>query len=123
VTDAFRTTTSPTDAQNEKPAPDPDALAAAIRHALITAPPSGPLKSAGLERAVRAFAGAARAANTRPERLLVALAAMIGDSMPSETSGWWREVLRDRFVLWAIESYYHIDFERPTDSSSRPTQS
>jgi hypothetical protein len=123
VTDDFRTTTSPTDAQNEKPAPDPDALAAAIRRALIAAPPSGPHKSAELERAVQAFGRAARAANTRPRRLLVTLAAMIEDSMPSETSDWWRQVLRDRVTLWAIESYYHIDFERPTDSPSRPPRS
>jgi hypothetical protein len=86
-------------------------LADSIRAALQATPQSGSLSSPELERAARAFATAAREAGTTPERTLVALATIITDATRNGTSDWWRSVVRDRLVVWAIEGYYNIDIE------------
>ena len=84
---------------------------AAIRRALGEEPQSRSLTSPELEHAVRGFATAAHIARTPPERMLAALVAIVGDATPSDASDWWRAVLRDRIVLWAIQGYYNIDME------------
>ena len=82
---------------------------AAIRNALGEEPQSRSLTSPELERAVRAFALGARAMATPPERMLTALVTIVSSNIPSDASDWWRAVLRDRIVVWAIEGYYNID--------------
>ncbi len=84
---------------------------AAIRDALGEEPQSRSLTSPELERAVRAFALGARAMGTPPERMLTALVTIVASNTPSDASDWWRAVLRDRIVVWAIEGYYNIDIQ------------
>ena len=43
--------------------------------------------------------------------MLAALVAIIADNTPMDASDWWRAVLRDRIVVWAIEGYYDIDMD------------
>lgn len=85
--------------------------AAAIRLAVGKEPQSRSLTSPELEQAVRAFAIGARAISMPPERMLAALVAIIADNTPMDASDWWRAVLRDRIVVWAIEGYYDIDMD------------
>jgi hypothetical protein len=109
---------APPRSTTERPGPHPDAAhvseaptAAAIRRAVGTEPQSRSLASPELEQAVRAFAIGARAMRTPPERMLAALVAIITDNTPADASDWWRSVLRDRIVVWAIEGYYDIDID------------
>ena len=102
---------APSQAPAERPGPRHSDGAAAIRRAIGTEPQSRSLSSPDLEHAVRVFATRARAIGTPPERMLAALVAIIADNMPLDASDWWRAVLRDRIVVWAIEGYYDMEIE------------
>jgi len=43
--------------------------------------------------------------------MLATLVTIIADNMPLDASDWWRAVLRDRIVVWAIEGYYDMEIE------------
>jgi hypothetical protein len=93
-----------------------DALADAVRRTLLAMPAGEPPTSDELQRTIRAYAGASRAAGIPPERLLIAVAAIIADATPPGTSDWWHSVVRDRLIFWAIEGYYRIDIEHEPHS-------
>ena len=89
-----------------------DPIGAAIRRAVGGEPQSRSLTSPDLEHAIRAFAMSERAASTPPERMLAALVTIIAHNTPTDASDWWRAVLRDRIVVWAIEGYYDMEIGR-----------
>lgn len=59
--------------------------------------------------AVARCARAARKAGVPPEKLLVELKALMRDVALPEMRAWYRSVLTDRAIVWAIEAYYDID--------------
>lgn len=83
-----------------------------LRVALAAAYRARAFESAELRDAVTVFARASRAAGTPPERMFLAMAALLDDPSLAGLSDWWRSVLRDRMLRWGIETYYHIDLGR-----------
>ena len=59
--------------------------------------------------AVEQCARAARNAGVLPERLIIALKALMRDVALPEMRTWYRAVLTDRVIVWAIEAFYGID--------------
>ena len=59
--------------------------------------------------AVEQCARAARAADVPPEKLIVELKALMRDVALPEMRAWYRSVLTDRVIVWAIEAFYEID--------------
>jgi len=66
--------------------------------------------------AVAHCAKSARAAGVLPEKLIIELKALMRDVALPEMRSWYRAVLTDRVIVWAIEAYYGID-----DASTPPT--
>ena len=59
--------------------------------------------------AVTRCAVSARAAGALPEKLIIELKALMRDVALPEMRSWYRAVLTDRVIVWAIEAYYGID--------------
>ena len=59
--------------------------------------------------AVEHCARSARAAGVLPEKLIIELKALMRDVALPEMRTWYRGVLTDRVIVWAIEAYYGID--------------
>jgi hypothetical protein len=96
-----------------------DELASIVLRALHATADFGSLNNPALESAVRSFAAGAHAAGMPPERMLVALAAIISKGAPTRIGEWWYSVVRDRLVVWAIEGYYDIDMGRQAPPPGR----
>ena len=59
--------------------------------------------------AVEHCARAAREAGVLPEKLIIALKTLMREVALPEVRSWYRSVLTDRVIVWAIEAYYGID--------------
>jgi len=59
--------------------------------------------------AVEQCARAARASGALPEKLIVELKMLMRDVALPEMRTWYRSVLTDRVIVWAIEAFYGID--------------
>ena len=69
--------------------------------------------------AVEQCARSARAAGVLPEKLIIELKALMRDVALPEMRTWYRSVLTDRVIVWAIEAYYGID-QPPTPPQDGP---
>ena len=58
--------------------------------------------------AVEDCARAARAADVPPEKLIIALKKLMREVALPEMRVWYRSVLTDRVIVWAIEAFYNI---------------
>ena len=65
--------------------------------------------SAEARGAVEGCARRARDAGVLPEKLIIALKALMREVALPEMRAWYRGVLTDRVIVWAIEAYYGID--------------
>ena len=65
--------------------------------------------SAEARGAVERCARGARHAGVLPEKLIIALKALMRDVALPEMRAWYRGVLTDRVIVWAIEAYSGID--------------
>jgi erythromycin esterase-like protein len=68
--------------------------------------------------AVEQCARSARAAGVLPEKLIIELKALMRDVALPEMRTWYRSVLTDRVIVWAIEAYYEIVEPPPADDTS-----
>ena len=59
--------------------------------------------------AVEHCARAARAAGVLPEKLIIELKTLMRDVALPEMRTWYRSVLTDRVIVWAIEAFYGIE--------------
>jgi hypothetical protein len=59
--------------------------------------------------AVEHCAHAARAAGVLPEKLIIELKTLMRDVALPEMRTWYRSVLTDRVIVWAIEAFYGIE--------------
>jgi len=64
--------------------------------------------TAEAQAAVEQCARDARAAGVLPEKLLVELKRLMRDVALPEMRAWYRSVLTDRVIVWAIEAFYGI---------------
>lgn len=91
--------------------PDSSALPAAA-DALVAALRDTParllLTDAGVRGAVRRYAATSRTAGVPPERLLVALKAIVNHDGVPALRDWYRGVVTDRVIVWAIKDYYGL---------------
>ena len=76
--------------------------------------------------AVEQCAQRARSADVLPEKLIIALKTLMREVALPEMRVWFRSVLTDRVIVWAIEAYYGITDEHrasagpgPPDAESR----
>src|SRR5215216_1813717 len=58
--------------------------------------------------AVARCATAARAAGVLPEKLIIELKTLMREVALPEMRSWYRAVLTDRVIVWAIEAFYGI---------------
>ena len=58
--------------------------------------------------AVTRCATSARAAGVMPEKLIIALKTLMREVALPEMRSWYRGVLTDRVIVWAIEAFYGI---------------
>jgi len=74
--------------------------------------------------AVERCARGARGAGVLPEKLIIALKTLMHDVALPEMRTWYRSVLTDRVIVWAIEAYYGItDEQRVSDDAGGDTAS
>ena len=59
--------------------------------------------------AVEHCARAARVAGVLPEKLIIELKRLMRDVALPEVRSWYRSVITDRVIVWAIEAYYGIE--------------
>jgi hypothetical protein len=59
--------------------------------------------------AVAACARAARVAGVPPEKLIIELKRLMREVALPEMRAWYRSVLTDRVIVWAIEAFYGIE--------------
>lgn len=93
----------------------------AIRAALAVAAASRNYESRDLREAVSQFANDLHANGVPPERMLIIVKQLADDSSLTGVSDWWRSIVTDRMVRWAVEGYYRIDLGGATaegDSAS-----
>ena len=73
--------------------------------------------------AVEECARSARAAGVLPEKLIIELKTLMRDVALPEMRTWYRSVLTDRVIVWAIEAFYGIgdrpDARRDADDATR----
>lgn len=102
----------------------PDAVAVAdqdaIRRVLAQASRTRNYDAAELREAVSQFAADARSAEVPPERVLIAVKQLVDEHSPGGVSDWWRSVVTDRVVRWAVEGYYRIDLGAGDASGGSP---
>ncbi len=80
------------------------ALIAALRGVGRDRPFEGPIRSAA-----RRYGQAARAAGIPPERLVILLKQLFASSEIGGIGDWFRRVLTDRAIVWAIDGYYELE--------------
>jgi hypothetical protein len=85
----------------------------AIRTALGIAAASRNYDSRDLRDAVSQFASDLHANGVPPERMLIIVKQLADDSSLTGVSDWWRSIITDRLVRWAVEGYYRIDLGGP----------
>ena len=86
---------------------------AEIVHALDAAQARRTLEQGEARAAVEQCARAARAAGVLPEKLIVELKLLMRDVALPEMRTWYRSVMTDRVIVWAIEAFYGIDEPGP----------
>lgn len=59
--------------------------------------------------AVERCARAARAAGVLPEKLIIELKSLMREVALPEMRAWYRSILTDRVIVWAIEAFYGIE--------------
>jgi hypothetical protein len=92
---------------------------AEIVHLLDVAQATRSLEAGESRGAVARCARSARAAGVLPEKLIIELKALMRDVALPEMRSWYRAVLTDRVIVWAIEAYYGID-DAPTSPTGTP---
>jgi hypothetical protein len=65
--------------------------------------------------AVERCARRARAAGVLPEKLIIEFKTLMRDVALPEMRVWYRSVLTDRVIVWAIEAFYGIDQDGRSD--------
>jgi hypothetical protein len=93
----------------------------AIRAALAAAAASRNYESRDLREAVSQFASDLHANGVPPERMLITVKQLADDSSLTGVSDWWRSIVTDRLVRWAVEGYYRIDLGGPA-AGAGPTR-
>jgi hypothetical protein len=73
--------------------------------------------------AVERCARDARLAGVLPEKLIIALKGLMRDVALPEMRTWYRSVLTDRVIVWAIEAYFGITEERATRNDDASAES
>ena len=68
--------------------------------------------------AVERCARRARAAGVLPEKLIIELKTLMRDVALPEMRVWYRSVLTDRVIVWAIEAFYGIDDDPRADANA-----
>lgn len=96
--------------------PDPELL----RQALIEARRTRNYEGLELREVVSRFALDARNAGLPPERVLIAVKELVDEHAQSGVSEWWRAVVTDRVVRWAVEGYYRLDLGGPQSPPESP---
>jgi hypothetical protein len=86
---------------------------AAIIEALRVARATRNWRTPELRSAIERYATQARAIAYPPERLIVELKALLREDALAHMGDWFRDVLTDRAVTWAVEAYFRIS---PADS-------
>ncbi len=79
------------------------------------------LNDTEVHAAVERYARCARRLGIPPERLLVALKELLFVRALHDVGGWYRSVLADRMIVWAIEGYYRLDGELESESAVQQT--
>lgn len=85
----------------------------AIRSALTAAATTRNYDSRELRDAVSQFAADLHANGIPPERVLIVVKQLADDSSLTGVSDWWRSIVTDRLVRWAVEGYYRINLGGP----------
>ncbi|HET7584451.1 MAG TPA: hypothetical protein VFK13_06055 [Gemmatimonadaceae bacterium] len=67
------------------------------------------LNDPDVHAAVERYAGCARRLGLPPEQLLVALKQLLRTRALHDVGDWYRTVLSDRIIVWAIEGFYRMD--------------
>jgi hypothetical protein len=95
----------------------------AIVRALDAARAQRTFEAAAARTAVEQCARAARLAGVLPEKLIIALKLLMRDVALPEMRVWYRSVLTDRVIVWAIEAFYGIEGSVPMgpDDPARDT--
>ena len=88
-----------------------------IVHALDAAQASRNFDGGEAKAAVERCARAARAAGVLPEKLIIELKTLMREVALPAMRAWYRSVLTDRVIVWAIEAYYGIAGAPGTDTS------
>ncbi len=91
-----------------------------IRAALAVAAASRNYDSRDLRDAVLQFASDLHANGVPPERMLIAVKQLADNSTLTGVSDWWRSIVTDRLVRWAVEGYYRIDLSGPAPDEDPP---
>jgi hypothetical protein len=82
--------------------------AALILEALHSAHTTRRFDDPQVSEAVAHCARRARSAGCPPERLIVALKALVREVALPDMGDWYRAVITDRVVVWAVEAFYEI---------------
>lgn len=91
-----------------------------IRAALAAAATTRNYESRELRDAVSQFAAELHANGVPPERVLIVVKQLADDSSLTGVSDWWRSIVTDRLVRWAVEGYYRIDLGSPPADAGSP---
>ena len=91
-----------------------------IRRVLADAKRTGNYDNAELRDIVSQFGADARSADVPPERVLIWIKQLVDEYSRDGVSQWWRSVMTDRAVRWAVEGYYRIDLDTPDASKGGP---
>jgi|SRR5689334_9999463 len=75
--------------------------------------------SADVRAAVEQCAREARVQDALPEKLLIALKQLMREAALPEMRTWYRAVVTDRVIVWAIEAFYGIDASGGSDDAER----
>ena len=80
-----------------------------VVHALDAAQAKRSFDAGDARDAVARCATSARAAGALPEKLIIELKTLMREVALPEMRSWYRAVLTDRVIVWAIEAFYGID--------------
>ena len=93
---------------------------AEILRALDAAQAKRSFEAGEARAAVEDCARAARAAGVPPEKLIVQIKTLMREVALPEMRAWYRSVLTDRVIVWAIEAFYEIDDRASGTKPARP---